>query len=62
VVPAAQEGLYAAKVTARGAASRLDQRTVDRFGHCAFTGAELVSAFDALAQPAAARRLLAARP
>ena len=62
VVPAGQEVLYAAKVTAMGAAARLEQRTVDRFGHCAFEAAELLSAFDALAQPVSARGLVAARP
>jgi hypothetical protein len=62
VVPVAQAGLYAVKVAATGAAARLQQRTVDRFGHCAFTPAELISAFNALVQPVSARHLLAGLP
>jgi len=62
VVPAAQEALYAAKVAGLGASARLEQRTVDRFGHCAFTAAEVLFAFTALTQPASARHLSVARP
>lgn len=62
VVPASQETLYAAKVAGKQAGARLQQRTVDRFGHCAFDAAEVLSAFTALTQPASARHLLVARP
>ncbi len=45
IVPAAQSERYAEKVAAAGAASRLESRTVSRYGHCAFTPTELLEAF-----------------
>lgn len=62
VVPVFHEALYAEKVADMGGSARLRQQTVDRFGHCAFTAGELVSAFTALVQQAAARHLLTLRP
>jgi hypothetical protein len=48
VVPAVQAELYADKVTAQGAASLLDARTVSRYGHCTFQASELLNAFTAV--------------
>jgi hypothetical protein len=62
VVPDFQEPLYQAKVAAAGRSARLQQRSVDRAGHCNFSSGELVAAFDALVQQATARQLLVARP
>jgi pimeloyl-ACP methyl ester carboxylesterase len=57
IVPASQEADYAAKVAAQGATSFLSQQTPDRYGHCAFTGAEVLQAFGSVtARAAAARR------
>ena len=47
-VPLFHESDYAALVDQRGAAPWLAQRTVNAFGHCAFTDAQVLSAFDAL--------------
>lgn len=55
IVPVIQESLYGARVAGAGRSDRLEQRTVDRFGHCAFTQSELLGAFTALLQSAAAR-------
>jgi pimeloyl-ACP methyl ester carboxylesterase len=49
VVPFFHEALYQAKVEAAGRTDRLQQRSVERSGHCAFTAPELVGAFNALA-------------
>jgi pimeloyl-ACP methyl ester carboxylesterase len=49
VVPFFHEALYRAKVEAAGRTDRLQQRSVERNGHCAFTAPELVGAFNALA-------------
>jgi pimeloyl-ACP methyl ester carboxylesterase len=49
VVPFFHEALYQAKVEAAGRTDRLQQRSVERNGHCAFTAPELVGAFNALA-------------
>ena len=58
VVPIAQETRYAGKVAAAGATSLLSQQTPDRYGHCAFTGAEVLQAFGAVtARAAAVRRI-----
>ncbi|HKT58416.1 MAG TPA: prolyl oligopeptidase family serine peptidase [Gemmatimonadales bacterium] len=58
VIPVAQESGYAGKVTAHGAASFLSQLTPDRYGHCSFTGAEVLQAFAAVtARAAAVRRI-----
>jgi pimeloyl-ACP methyl ester carboxylesterase len=45
VVPAWHEPLYAAKAAAAGSTANLVQRSVNRFGHCTFTGAETLQAF-----------------
>jgi hypothetical protein len=37
--------VYAERAAAQGASNRLAQRAIRDFGHCAFTGAELVSGF-----------------
>jgi len=50
VVPAGQSVLYGEKIAAAGAGALLAQRTVDRYGHCAFEAAELFDAFNALLQ------------
>lgn len=50
VVPAAQSVRYGEKIAAAGAGALLAQRTVDRYGHCAFQAAELFDAFNALLQ------------
>lgn len=58
VVPADQETSYAGKVAAHGAGALLDQQAPARYGHCAFTGAEVLGAFAAVtAKAAAARRI-----
>lgn len=56
IVPAAQEASYADKVTAHGATGLLAQQTPDRYGHCTFTGLEVLQAFAAVAERAAAAR------
>jgi pimeloyl-ACP methyl ester carboxylesterase len=56
VVPAAQETSYAGKVSAHGAAGLLEQQTPDRYGHCTFTGLEVLQAFTAVTGRAAAVR------
>jgi pimeloyl-ACP methyl ester carboxylesterase len=50
VVPAGQSARYGEKIAAAGAGALLAQRTVDRYGHCAFQAAELFDAFNALLQ------------
>ena len=45
VVPAWHEPMYAAKAAAAGSTTNLVQRSVNRFGHCTFTGAETLQAF-----------------
>jgi pimeloyl-ACP methyl ester carboxylesterase len=57
VVPAAQETSYAGKVAAHGASSLLDQEAPDRYGHCTFTGGEVLQAFAGVTARAAARRV-----
>jgi hypothetical protein len=58
VVPVGQETSYAAKVAAQGSTSLLSQQAPDRYGHCAFTGAEVLQAFGAVtARAAAVRRI-----
>jgi pimeloyl-ACP methyl ester carboxylesterase len=47
-IPVFHERLFADAVTRAGAGDRLVQRTVQRFGHCAFSDAEVLSSFDAL--------------
>jgi pimeloyl-ACP methyl ester carboxylesterase len=59
IVPLEQQSLYAPKVTQAGAAARLTQNTIDRYGHCTFQAAELFGAFstliDKVSGPAASR-------
>jgi pimeloyl-ACP methyl ester carboxylesterase len=50
IVPFFHQPLYAGKVEARGAGGLLERTDVERFGHCAFTSAELLGAFGALPQ------------
>jgi pimeloyl-ACP methyl ester carboxylesterase len=57
IVPVGQETEYAGKVSARGAGSFLTQQAPDRYGHCAFTGPEVLQAFGSVAARAAAVRL-----
>jgi pimeloyl-ACP methyl ester carboxylesterase len=54
IVPASQEASYADKVSARGASSMLEQRAVERYGHCNFTGTEVLQAFSAVISRATA--------
>jgi pimeloyl-ACP methyl ester carboxylesterase len=56
VVPVSQESSYADKVAAQGATSLLSQLTPDRYGHCNFTGAEVLQAFGTVTAHAAAVR------
>ena len=49
-VPFFHEALYHDKVEAAGRLDRLEQRPVDRLGHCSFTAPELFAAFLALAE------------
>jgi hypothetical protein len=62
VVPFLHEALYQARVEAAGRTDRLQQRSVERDGHCTFTLPEVIGAFNALAGPAADRSALAGRP
>jgi pimeloyl-ACP methyl ester carboxylesterase len=45
VVPVWHEPIYAAKALAAGTSANLVQRSINRFGHCTFTGAETMQAF-----------------
>jgi pimeloyl-ACP methyl ester carboxylesterase len=45
IVPFLHEALYADKAAAAGASGLLEQRTVTRYGHCAFQQDELLGAF-----------------
>lgn len=49
VAPFFHEGLYAKKVADAGGADLLVQRSVNRYGHCAFKVDEILNSFDALA-------------
>jgi pimeloyl-ACP methyl ester carboxylesterase len=49
LVPFFHEGMFAQSTAAAGASSNVLQRSVNRYGHCAFTTEEMTSAFDALA-------------
>jgi pimeloyl-ACP methyl ester carboxylesterase len=58
IVPFSQEARYADKVADAGQSDRLEQRSVSRYGHCAFQPAEVLAAFAAMlaaATPAVAR-------
>jgi hypothetical protein len=50
IVPFLHESLYASKASNAGASGRLTQQSADRYGHCAFTIAEVQSAFLTLTQ------------
>jgi len=50
VVPFAQSHLYQAKVESAGKGSLFTQIDVNRYGHCTFESAELLSAFNTLQQ------------
>jgi len=50
-VPFFHEMLYREKVESKGRLDRLEQRSVERLGHCTFTSTELFDAFLALAGP-----------
>jgi fermentation-respiration switch protein FrsA (DUF1100 family) len=47
-IPFAHESLFAAAVTAAGESALLVQRPIDRWGHCAFTPAEILTGFSDL--------------
>ena len=49
LVPAFHEVEFGQAVAGQGSASRLLQRSVERYGHCTFTTGEMVDAFQALA-------------
>jgi pimeloyl-ACP methyl ester carboxylesterase len=48
IVPFVQSELYGEKVTRAGKAALLRQSAIDRHGHCAFQGLEVLGAFSAL--------------
>jgi pimeloyl-ACP methyl ester carboxylesterase len=48
LVPFFHEQTFAANAAARGSAASLVQRSIDRYGHCTFTTAEMVDAFQSL--------------
>ncbi|HUG39144.1 MAG TPA: hypothetical protein VMM12_01600 [Longimicrobiales bacterium] len=50
LVPERSEQIFAETVAAAGNAGLLLQRTTDAFGHCAFTGPDIIGAFLALRQ------------
>jgi pimeloyl-ACP methyl ester carboxylesterase len=56
IIPADQESGYAAKVAGKGASALLQQEFPDRYGHCTFTGTEVLTAFGAMTSRAAAAR------
>ena len=49
LVPYFHEGIFAQKVAQQQSGNRLVQRSVDAFGHCAFTTLQMVDAFQSLA-------------
>jgi pimeloyl-ACP methyl ester carboxylesterase len=55
IVPFSQSQLYGDKVSRGGAPALLTQSTIDRHGHCAFQGLEILSAFTALMEKVRAR-------
>jgi len=44
-IPFSHEAMFAETVAAAGGSRRLVQRSIDRWGHCAFTSGEVESAF-----------------
>ena len=50
IVPFFHQPLYEEKAIGRGAAGRVSRTDVERFGHCAFTAAELLAALGELPQ------------
>ena len=66
IVPINQAGLYGEKVSRAGKVALMVHQTIDRHGHCAFEGVEVLGAFTALmervrARPAATVLALAGR-
>jgi pimeloyl-ACP methyl ester carboxylesterase len=59
LVPYFHEGLFREAVIAAGSASLLEQRTIDRYGHCNIEAAEVIDAFQALVAKAEARAAVA---
>ena len=55
IVPFSQSQLYGDKVSRGGTPALLTQNTIDRHGHCAFQGLEVLSAFTALMEKVRAR-------
>lgn len=55
IVPFSQSELYGEKVSQAGKASLLVHQTIDRHGHCAFEGPEVLSVFTALMERVRAR-------
>jgi len=55
IVPFSQSQLYGDKVSRGGTPALLTQNTIDRHGHCAFQGLEVLSAFTALLEKVRAR-------
>lgn len=49
VVPFFHEGVYAGRALAAGASDKLFQRSISRYGHCAFAVSEMTDAFRTLA-------------
>jgi fermentation-respiration switch protein FrsA (DUF1100 family) len=49
-IPFEHENIFAAAVAAAGRSALLVQRPIDRWGHCAFTPAEVQTAFGDLVQ------------
>jgi pimeloyl-ACP methyl ester carboxylesterase len=55
IVPFSQSQLYGEKVSQAGKTASLSQNAVDRHGHCAFQGLEVLSAFTTLMEKVRAR-------
>ena len=55
IVPFSQSQLYGDKVSRGGTPALLTQNTIDRHGHCAFQGLEVLSAFTSLMEKVRAR-------
>lgn len=55
IVPLSQSQLYGDKVSRGGTAALLTHHTIDRHGHCAFQGPEVLSAFTTLMERVRAR-------
>lgn len=64
IVPFVQSQIYGEKVSRSGGTASLSQNAVDRYGHCAFQGLEVLGAFATLMEKVRARAATAvlARP